>query len=346
MSGLSCDAKSDAYILPGSSEADSVPYGFQNSHCHGAGDNFLNPEFLDRAFCALQVPVVATHLVPTKGPCCKAKFVEVNSVGRWVRPERRTHVRTFYLARESCCNGRPLHSCPASDPAPRVSRRAHSCWHYFRVIIDGVEVRDLLSFESLDIQFHTGLNVLVGQNGIGKSNLIRLVKLVRDFVAASPGASTASSYGFEQRYVRLGGPGMGHVGVRVSFTEEDERALLLLFVRAVATQAADPPVQAHPRNQDEWLALYQRTAAFVESCIDLTAASSLFDGWLVMDLDSTHNQRGGHWLTSLCTNGRPTTLASRGTASSQDQVSRPRTPRHGPHDVDEHTTEPGREDGP
>ena len=67
VSGLSCDAKSDAYILPGSSEADRVPYGFQNSHCRGAGDDFLSPEFIKRGFSAFKAPVVAPHLVPDQG---------------------------------------------------------------------------------------------------------------------------------------------------------------------------------------------------------------------------------------------------------------------------------------
>jgi hypothetical protein len=163
------------------------------------------------------------------------------------------------------------------------------CWHDVGVLICSLGVRDLLSFESLEVCFHEGLNVVVGQNGVGKSNLVRLVRLMREIVSATPGVAPA--YGFEQRFVRLRSPGRGRLGVRIRFTEPDERARLLLFVRAVAAQAAEPVGSPEPLTPDQLAARYQRNAAFVEECLGDKQISGLFEGQLVLDMDARQPAR-------------------------------------------------------
>ena len=99
------------------------------------------------------------------------------------------------------------------------------------MLLTNIEVTDLLSFEHLDLHLDEGLNVVVGQNDVGKSNLIRLVKLVRDAVVTSPTGGMHDLYGFslEQRFVRLMGPGFGRVSIGVHFDQDRERRLLLLL---------------------------------------------------------------------------------------------------------------------
>lgn len=164
--------------------------------------------------------------------------------------------------------------------------------HDWRVLVTGMEIHDLLSFEELSVSFSGGLNVVVGQNDVGKSNLVRLVRLVRDRIAASPGGGTPAPYGFEQRYVRLGGPRMGRLSIGVRFSEERERALLVLFLRAIAAQAAEPSAGAgQPRTPDEWRAAYQRYANLVEASLSADELANFFEGRLVMHLDARQPAR-------------------------------------------------------
>lgn len=156
------------------------------------------------------------------------------------------------------------------------------------VLLTDIDATDLLSFETLRLRLDSGLNVVVGQNDVGKSNLIRLVKLVRDAIAAPPGSGLPFPYnwGFEQRFVRLGGPGFGRVSIGVRFDEHSERALLLLLVRAIAAQYAEPPQMNQPRLPDEWVVLHRRIADFVEGCLSLDSIAEMYEGRIVMALDA------------------------------------------------------------
>jgi hypothetical protein len=156
------------------------------------------------------------------------------------------------------------------------------------VLVTGISVSDLLSFRDLEVGFEPGLNVVVGQNDIGKSNVIRLIRLVRSFFADPKVDEGPAPFGFEQRYVRLGGSGTGRVSVGVSFNESAERALLLSFLRAVAASGA-PRVGSV--GTEETISYYQQVADFVEGSLDLGAITSLFDGHLVLQLDARQPTR-------------------------------------------------------
>ncbi len=159
------------------------------------------------------------------------------------------------------------------------------------MLLTGIDANDLFSFELLSMRLNDGLNVVVGQNDVGKSNMVRLVRLVRDMVASSEGTLQGpQGYGFEKRFVRLGGPGFGRVSIGVRFDQEHERALLLLLVRAIAAQYGESQTN-QPRLPDEWVALHSRIASFVEANLDMEAITDLFEGRLVMALDSREPAR-------------------------------------------------------
>jgi hypothetical protein len=99
------------------------------------------------------------------------------------------------------------------------------------------------------------------------------------------------SYGFEQRFVRLDGPRRGRLRLGVRFTEPDERALLLLCVRALAAQSAEASGSPPSISPSQWLARYQRTADHIERCLSEADISSLFEGSLVLDLDAQQPAR-------------------------------------------------------
>ena len=160
------------------------------------------------------------------------------------------------------------------------------------MLLTNIEVTDLLSFEHLDLHLDEGLNVVVGQNDVGKSNLIRLVKLVRDAVVTSPTGGMHDLYGFslEQRFVRLMGPGFGRVSIGVHFDQDRERRLLLLLVRAVAAQDAEGQLNP-PRSQDDWKALYHQISDFVETCLDIDSIADFYRGRITMALDTRQPAR-------------------------------------------------------
>lgn len=147
-----------------------------------------------------------------------------------------------------------------------------------------MQVADLLSFAALEVSFEEGLNVVVGQNDVGKSNLIRLVKLVRDLVTAGPGG-TGAPRGFEQRYVRLDGPRQGRVVLGLRLTGDEEH-LLLLYVRAVMAQALEPLPGQAPMGSPEDQRLYDRCAGLAEQSLTLDSVASLLDARIVLQIDA------------------------------------------------------------
>lgn len=46
--------------------------------------------------------------------------------------------------------------------------------------ISSVKIKNFRNFDNIDIDFHEGVNVLIGHNNSGKSNLLRALSLVFD----------------------------------------------------------------------------------------------------------------------------------------------------------------------
>ncbi|WP_248114662.1 ATP-dependent nuclease [Staphylococcus epidermidis] len=46
--------------------------------------------------------------------------------------------------------------------------------------ISGIEIKNFRSFDNINIDFHEGVNVLIGHNNSGKSNLLRALAIIFD----------------------------------------------------------------------------------------------------------------------------------------------------------------------
>lgn len=44
--------------------------------------------------------------------------------------------------------------------------------------ISSVKIKNFRNFDNIDIDFHEGVNVLIGHNNSGKSNLLRALSLI------------------------------------------------------------------------------------------------------------------------------------------------------------------------
>ena len=102
--------------------------------------------------------------------------------------------------------------------------------------LTGVEARELLSFDALQLTSLPQTLVVVGPNGAGKTNLLRLLQIV---LAAIGRAATFSQEAYWALVGlvasrRLGAPPAGISSIRlgVTLTEPWERELLATFVRA------------------------------------------------------------------------------------------------------------------
>ena len=46
--------------------------------------------------------------------------------------------------------------------------------------ISSIKIKNFRNFDNIDIDFHEGVNVLIGHNNSGKSNLLRALSLIFD----------------------------------------------------------------------------------------------------------------------------------------------------------------------
>lgn len=148
--------------------------------------------------------------------------------------------------------------------------------------ITSLQVENLLSFTSFDLPFQQGLNVIVGPNGTGKSNVVRLVGLIRAALEIAVGVSQARID--VRRYLRIGASSRrGRVALGIELTEEDEWGLVVSYVRALVASSLD-------RKSAEFSSvdagLEQLLAARVRQAVDRAQTESLLRGRLVLWLDA------------------------------------------------------------
>jgi predicted ATPase len=113
------------------------------------------------------------------------------------------------------------------------------------VIIEGVEAEGIFSFgagdEGLSVDLNEVLTVIVGPNASGKTNLIRILDVVRTVVRFQDPKQENRGALAERldRFVSVAlrgsawAPEAARVRVRVAFTHPDEKAMLAAFIRAV-----------------------------------------------------------------------------------------------------------------
>ena len=117
------------------------------------------------------------------------------------------------------------------------------------MIIEGVEAEGIFSFgagdEGLSVDLNEVLTVIVGPNASGKTNLIRILDVVRTVVRfQDPKQENRGALaGRLDRFVSVAlrgtawAPEAARVRVRVAFTRPDEQAMLAAFIRAVVFAA-------------------------------------------------------------------------------------------------------------
>jgi energy-coupling factor transporter ATP-binding protein EcfA2 len=151
------------------------------------------------------------------------------------------------------------------------------------VRVTSIRATDLLSFRSFELDLHPGLNVVVGPNGSGKTNLVRLLALVRtalDVGAFVPGATIDL-----QRYVRIGAPApQGTVSVGIELTEEREQHLLTGFLRSVVLSSITRTIEQTPSPDSPF---EQELASKVRALVTEEQLAPLFTGRLALGLDAS-----------------------------------------------------------
>jgi len=142
-----------------------------------------------------------------------------------------------------------------------------------------VEARDLLSFDTLQLSDLPQTLVVVGPNGGGKTNLLRLLQIV---AVAIDRAATFSQDAYRAlvRFAasrRLGAARADISSVRlgITFTESWERELLASFVRAAIASGI---LRDTPTNADA-----SGSMAWVRQHVSQTALTPLSSGAIVVD---------------------------------------------------------------
>lgn len=151
--------------------------------------------------------------------------------------------------------------------------------------VTSIRATDLLSFRSFELDLRPGLNVVVGPNGSGKTNLVRLLALVR--TALDVGASVPGTTIDPQRYVRIGAPApQGTVSVGIELTEERERHLLTGFVRSVVLSSITRTIEQTPSPDSLF---EQELASKVRVLVTEEQLAPLCTGRLALALDASAN---------------------------------------------------------
>lgn len=142
-----------------------------------------------------------------------------------------------------------------------------------------VEARDLLSFDSLRLSDLPQTLVVVGPNGGGKTNLLRLLQIV---LVAIDRAATFSQDAYwalmrfaASRRLDAAPADISSVRLRIALTESWERELLASFVRAAIASSI---LRDTPTNGDA-----SGTIAWVRQHVSQTALTPLNSGAIVVD---------------------------------------------------------------
>ena len=151
-----------------------------------------------------------------------------------------------------------------------------------------LHVSNLLSFDQFDLQLDDGLTVLVGSNGAGKTNLVRVLDLVTKLAdwadersrsasaIPTPAEVVLSSY---TQAIHDESPPGAPIAIRlgVEWTTGTERDRIVAFVRA--SVLATLVEESHAGDEERKAQL----AAWVTSEIDGAKLAALFQGTLVFE---------------------------------------------------------------
>jgi len=147
--------------------------------------------------------------------------------------------------------------------------------------LTSISVGNLLSFGRFELEFGAGLNVIVGPNGVGKSNLIRLVGLVREALQIATGSNPGVLD--VARFVRLGEDvRTGTVSLGVELTEPFEKSLIVGLAQAVSVSSVGRDSTRSPAVDSPF---EQGLDARIRLHVTDAEVGSLLRGRLVLHLD-------------------------------------------------------------
>ncbi|MFC5941700.1 AAA family ATPase [Micromonospora harpali] len=148
--------------------------------------------------------------------------------------------------------------------------------------ITSLRAENLLSFGQFELAFSSGLNILVGPNGVGKSNVLRLIGLVR---AALQVATKHSPDAIDiARYVRLGeGARTGVLSLGVELTEPFEKSLIAGLLRALAVSSVKRDEVQTPAVDSPF---EQELDAWARNSVTEAEVDSLLRGRLVLHVEA------------------------------------------------------------
>jgi predicted ATPase len=108
------------------------------------------------------------------------------------------------------------------------------------MLVRRVRAKNFLSFQALDLKLDKGVSVIVGPNGSGKTNLVRVFQLVRDVVNSMAAGRQPSGW---DGAARRDGPPEFNVGLDVEFAEDELKLWEIFFEGALASAAVVLPDQ-------------------------------------------------------------------------------------------------------
>jgi hypothetical protein len=189
------------------------------------------------------------------------------------------------------------------------------------VRVTSIEATDFLSFEELSLSLDSGLNVIVGPGGTGKSTVVRILDLVTQVVdwSETSDARTQTALGQYASALRHDATGHGFcVRVGVELDQPEERQRIVTFVRAAAMSALLGLTSDQTRDDE------------VRHAITEQHLHSLFRGKLAVTFDA---RLGGGWSVGyeFAYDSRSYCYVLRGLPPAGQIVPGPLAPSHPPY---------------
>jgi len=156
------------------------------------------------------------------------------------------------------------------------------------VKVAGVRARDVLSFEALDVDFDSPLTVIVGPNGVGKTNVGRLIDICALAVhTCATGGWTLGELVRDYSLAGRDGAERWQASVGLELTTDEERELVADWVRGCVLSQLSPNSAAYAATPDLLDYDLGEQAVFAHGRVEVSFDRALRHPWRV----SWH---GGH----------------------------------------------------
>ncbi len=159
--------------------------------------------------------------------------------------------------------------------------------------IEAISAENFMSFDVFDLSgFNPSLNVIVGPNGVGKTNLARALLLIRDVLDIG---SNRNRQTWLQAYRQGSNTKRFQVSIEYALTDPWEKRVIQSFIKATLASAPDDillisGLQPVPEERQETF------QAWIENEITVEKLESLFSGEIVVE---RLQESTGQWEVSL-----------------------------------------------